>query len=259
VRLDGQEHVEANTIILTTGVEWRRREGEGIRRLAGKGVFYGSVTSDPAALIGKRVFIVGGGNSAGQAAMALANYAKQVTILVRGWTLAFSMSRYLIDQLGCKSNVKIESCTELISVAGRGWLESIRTAHAGEEPLDRRADALYVMIGADAVTGWLPKTLQRDEDGFICTGRDVSDYSSWTENRSPFLLETNLPGLFCAGDVRHGSIKRVSSAVGEGSMAINSVHQVLALQGEVVPTTARGSMPLPGGDYTLARSTNNTN
>jgi len=258
-KLDGQEHVEANTIILTTGVEWRRREGEGIRRLAGKGVFYGSVTSDPAALIGKRVFIVGGGNSAGQAAMALANYAKQVTVLVRGRTLAFSMSRYLIDQLGCKSNVKIEICTELISVAGRGWLESIRTAHAGEEPIDRRADALYVMIGADAVTGWLPKTLQRDENGFICTGRDVSDYSSWTEDRSPFLLETNLPGLFCAGDVRHGSIKRVSSAVGEGSMAINSVHQVLALQGEVVPTTARGSLSLPGVITTMARVTNNTN
>lgn len=228
VKLDDQQRVEATTIILTTGVEWRRREGEGMRRLAGKGVFYGSVTSDPATLLGKRVFLVGGGNSAGQAAMALAGYARQVTILVRSSTLEFSMSRYLIDQLGSKSNVKIEICTELVSVSGRGCLESIRTVRSGEEPIDRRADALYVMIGAEAATDWLPKILQRDEDGFICTGRDVSDFSSWGESRSPFLLETNLPGLFCAGDVRHGSIKRVSSAVGEGSMAINSVHQVLA-------------------------------
>ena len=259
VKLDDEEHVEAITIILTTGVEWRRPEGEGIRRLIGKGVFYGSVTSDPATLIGKKVFIVGGGNSAGQAAMALANYARHVTILVRSSTLEFSMSRYQIDQLGCKSNVKVEICTELVSVSGRGCLQSIRTVHAGEEPIDRRADALYVMIGADAATDWLPKTLQRDQDGFICTGRDVSDFSSWGESRSPFLLETNLPGLFCAGDVRHGSIKRVSSAVGEGSMAINSVHQVLASQCEVVQSAALGSLSHPGGHNKMTRIPTNTN
>jgi thioredoxin reductase (NADPH) len=216
VELDGDEQVEAKTIILTTGVEWRRHEGEGIPRLIGKGVSYGSSKTDPSALAGKKVFIVGGGNSAGQAAMALANYARQITLLVRSSTIESSMSTYLIDQLGSKSNVKVETCTALVSVSGRDRLQCIRTVHAGDEPIARRADALYVMIGADASTNWLPMDLQRDDDGFIYTGRDVSDFSSWEKRRSPFLLETNLPGLFCAGDVRHGSIKRVSSAVGEG-------------------------------------------
>lgn len=247
VTLDDEEHVEANAIILTIGVEWRRHQGEGIRHLIGKGVLYGSAKSDPSALAGKRVFIVGGGNSAGQAAMALSNYARRVTILIRSSTLKSSMSRYLIDQLGGKSNVKVETCTELVSVSGRDRLHRVRTVQAGAEPIARQADALYVMIGADASTNWLPKGLQRDEDGFIYTGRDVSDFSCWRESRSPFLLETNLPGLFCAGDVRHGSIKRVSSAVGEASMAISSVHQSLASRCEVDHSAALRPLSLPRG------------
>jgi thioredoxin reductase (NADPH) len=195
-------------------------------------VSYGAALPDPSTVIGKKLFIVGGGNSAGQAAMSFANYARTVTVLVRGSTLETSMSQYLIEQLGSKSNVKVETCTEVISVMGKRHLETIRTARAGEQPITRPANALYVMIGADAVTHWLPENLQRDEDSFVCTGRDVTDFSAWGENRSPFPLETNLPGFFCAGDVRHGSIKRVASAVGEGSMAISMVHQYLALQRE---------------------------
>jgi thioredoxin reductase (NADPH) len=232
VGLDGDEYVESRAIILTTGVDWRIHRAEGNQRLIGEGVSYGAALPDPSTVIGKKLFIVGGGNSAGQAAMSFANYARTVTVLVRGSTLETSMSQYLIEQLGSKSNVKVETCTEVISVMGKRHLETIRTARAGEQPITRPANALYVMIGADAVTHWLPENLQRDEDSFVCTGRDVTDFSAWGENRSPFPLETNLPGFFCAGDVRHGSIKRVASAVGEGSMAISMVHQYLALQRE---------------------------
>jgi thioredoxin reductase (NADPH) len=232
VRLDGDEYVESSAIILTTGVDWRIHRAGGNQRLIGKGVAYGAALPNPSTVIGKKLFIVGGGNSAGQAAMFFANYARTVTVLIRGSTLETSMSQYLIEQLGSKSNVKVETCTQVISVRGKRHLETIRTARAGEQPITRPADALYVMIGADAVTRWLPENLQRNEDSFVCTGRDVTDFSAWRENRSPFPLETNLPGFFCAGDVRHGSIKRVASAVGEGSMAISMVHQYLALQRE---------------------------
>jgi thioredoxin reductase (NADPH) len=224
--------VKSRAIILTTGVDWRIHRAEGNQRLIGEGVSYGAQLPDPSTVIGKKLFIVGGGNSAGQAAMFFANYARTVTVLVRASTLETSMSQYLIEQLGSKSNVKVETCTEVISVRGKRHLETIRTTRAGEQPITRPADALYVMIGANAVTHWLPENLQRDEDSFVCTGRDVIDFSAWGENRSPFPLETNLPGFFCAGDVRHGSIKRVASAVGEGSMAISMVHQYLVLQRE---------------------------
>ena len=230
VELDGDEYVNSRAILLTTGVDWRVLNAQGIQPLIGRGVSCGAASADPAAMAGKNIIIVGGGNSAGQAAMFYANYARTVTLLVRGSTLRTSMSQYLIEQLGCKSNVKVETSTEIVSVAGKSRLESIRTVRAGGQPASRPADALYVMIGADAVTRWLPENLQRDENGFVRTGRDVTDFSLWRESRGPFLLESNLPGFFCAGDVRHGSIKRVSSAAGEGSMAISVVHQFLALQ-----------------------------
>ena len=232
IKLDGDKSVESSAIILTTGVDWRIHKAEGNQRLIGEGVSYGAALPDPSSVIDKRLFIVGGGNSAGQAAMFFANYARTVTVLVRGATLETSMSQYLIEQLGSKSNVKVETCTEVLSVRGRRHLETIRTARTGEQPVTRSADALYVMIGANAVTHWLPEALQRNEGSFVCTGHDVTDFSAWGETRSPFPLETNLPGFFCAGDVRHGSIKRVASAVGEGSMAISMVHQYLALQRE---------------------------
>jgi len=230
VELDGGDRITSKTVILATGVDWRRLEANGVDRLIGRGVLYGAAKTESPTVIGKDVFIVGGGNSAGQAAMFFSSYAKSVTIIVRGAGLVLSMSQYLIGQIAGKKNITVEPFTQVVSANGEDHLESICTTTNGEAPQTRKADALFVMIGADANTGWLPKNLQRDERGFVCTGRDVSDLPGWTGKRVPFLLETNLPGFFCAGDVRHESIKRVSSGVGEGSMAIAFVHQYLALE-----------------------------
>jgi thioredoxin reductase (NADPH) len=229
VELDGGARVKTRTVVLATGVDWRRLEAENIDRLLGKGVLYGAARTESVTVIGKDIFIVGGGNSAGQAAMFFSNYAASVTVLVRGAGLELSMSSYLIDQMAQKGNISVEPFTEVVSVGGTEHLETICTTTNGEAPRTRKADALFVMIGAKANTSWLPEHLQRDERGFVCTGRDIE---VWQQRRAPFLLETNLPGMFCAGDVRHDSIKRVSSGVGEGSMAIAFVHQYLALQGK---------------------------
>jgi thioredoxin reductase (NADPH) len=230
ISLDGGEGVFAPSVLLTSGVRWRRLDTEGVSQLLGRGVSYGVTGIEPVSLAGKRVFLVGGGNSAGQAAVALANYASSVTLLVRGAALEATMSRYLIEQLHCKANVRIETESKLESVSGHGVLQTICTSHNGKRSLRRKADALYILIGADASTEWLPSKLDQDEDGFIRTGPDVASRTGGAIGRVPFPLETSLPGVFCAGDVRHGSIKRVANAVGEGSMAIASIHQFLALQ-----------------------------
>ena len=163
--------------------------------------------------------------------MFFANYAAEVTILVRGKGLELTMSQYLIGQIDAKKNIQIEPYTQVVRAEGEDHLERIvtRTSDAeGREAVQTRdADALFVMIGADANTAWLPKDLERDDKGYICTGRDLN---TWALEREPFPLETNLAGVFCAGDVRHDSIKRVSSGVGEGSMAIAFIHQYLALK-----------------------------
>jgi thioredoxin reductase (NADPH) len=231
VELDGGCRVHAKTAILATGVDWRRLKIDGIDRLQGKGVVYGASRMDAPSVLGKDIFIVGGGNSAGQAAVFFSSYASSVTVLVRGESLLQTMSHYLIAQLDQRHNITIEPRTEVVSVDGESALESIHTSTFGEPPRKRRAGALFVMIGAIARTDWLPQTLQRDGKGFVLTGRDIPD---WEEPRAPFLLETSMPGIFCAGDVRHDSIKRVSSSVGEGSMAISFVHQYLALQQQLV-------------------------
>ncbi len=227
IELDGGERVTTRCVVLATGVDWRRLEADGIDRLQGRGVLYGASRMEASNVVGKDIFIVGGGNSAGQAAMFFASYAKSVTMLVRGEGLKLTMSQYLIEQLDHRPNVKIEPFTQVASVSGENNLEQICTVTKGEEARSRPADALFVMIGADANTDWLPKQLLRDERGYVCTGRDLPDMSCG--NRQPYLLETNLPGFFCVGDVRHDSIKRVSSSVGEGSMAIAFVHQYLAM------------------------------
>jgi thioredoxin reductase (NADPH) len=232
VDLDGGERVRTRTVVLATGVDWRVLEAEGVERLVGKGVFYGAARADSSAVTGKDIFIVGGGNSAGQAAMFFANYASSITMLIRGAELEAGMSQYLVDQIAGKANIKVETSTKVVSVAGEYSLRTICTVRNGEEPIERHADALYVMIGACSSTHWLPGKLERDANGYINTGRDVSDFAACPGGRVPFLLETNLPGVFCAGDVRHDSIKRVSSAVGEGSMVIAFVHQYLALKGD---------------------------
>ena len=228
--LDGGQTVLGRAVVLAIGVEWRRLQARGEDRLLGRGIFYGAARHEATNVVGKKVFIVGGGNSAGQAAMFLSSYAAEVRILVRGEGLKLSMSQYLIDQLASKANIEVLPFTQVVSAAGENHLERIelrvQAPHEGEKILGYEADALFVMIGADACTSWLPKELERDPRGYLCTGRDLT---TWKLDRHPFPLETSLPGVFCAGDARHNSIKRVSSGVGEGSMAIAFIHQYLAL------------------------------
>jgi thioredoxin reductase (NADPH) len=232
VTLDGGERISARAILLSTGVDWHRIEVPGLDRLLGRGVLYGASRQEAHSITGKRVFIVGGGNSAGQAAMFFSNYAAEVIMLVRGSGLALSMSQYLITQIAEKSNIRIEAFTQVTAVRGEEHLEQVitstRDVDGGHISTTRDGDALFLMIGATANTAWLPAALQRDAHGYICTGRDLT---GWPLEREPFPLETSLPGIFCAGDVRHGSIKRVASGVGEGSMSIAFIHQYLALTG----------------------------
>jgi thioredoxin reductase (NADPH) len=233
VELDGRERVSTRTVVLATGVDWRRLEAENIERLLGRGVLYGASRTEAPTVVGKDIFIIGGGNSAGQAAMYFSGYANSVTVLVRGAGLKLTMSKYLIDQIKARTNITVEPYTRVVSVGGQHSLETICTVTGNEAPRTRHADGLFIMIGANAQTDWLPSGLQRDELGYVCTGRDLP---GWEElERTPYPLETNLSGLFCVGDVRHSSIKRVSSGVGEGSMAIAFVHQYLALQSSPVP------------------------
>jgi len=240
LELDGGHQVSARAVLLATGVEWRRLEVEGADRLLGRGVLYGASRPEASNVNGKKVFIVGGGNSAGQAAMFFSSYATAVKVLVRGEGLKLSMSQYLIGEIASKENIEVVPFTRVVSIEGDEHLRRlvIRTQPPGgeEKIVSCEADALFVMIGADANTAWLPGELERDPKGYICTGRDLT---TWKLERAPFPLETNLPGVFCAGDVRHNSIKRVSSGVGEGSMAVSFVHQYLALP-EAVPAV-RGS------------------
>jgi thioredoxin reductase (NADPH) len=238
--LEDGSRIEAGAVVLATGVQWRRLDTPGMDRLVGHGVFYGASRSEATRMQGKTVHLIGGGNSAGQAAMLFANYAESVTMLVRGPSLAASMSQYLVDQLAAKSNVSVETNVEVMGVEGEDGLETIHVARRPGDRSERRpSDGLFVFIGARAETAWLPETLIRDRWGYICTGRDVMDLlaerppATWPLARDPYLLETSIPGVLAAGDVRHGSIKRCSAGVGEGSMAIAVVHQYLAeLRGE---------------------------
>ena len=235
VVLDDDTRLTTKAVVLANGVQWRRLDTPGVSRLTGHGVYYGASGAEAFAIRGCRVHLIGGGNSAGQAALRFADYADSVTMLVRGPSLAASMSQYLINQLATKSNVTIETQAEVIAVEGSSRLEALQIATGPSRTRERReSDALFVFIGAHAETEWLPPKLIRDRWGYVCTGRDVMDLlqereaGTWLLERDPYLLETTVPGIFAAGDVRHGSMKRVASSVGEGSMAIAFVHQYLA-------------------------------
>jgi thioredoxin reductase (NADPH) len=238
ILLDDDERVDTKAIIIATGVSWRELEVPGADALVGRGVYYGAARTEALATRGLDIFLIGGGNSAGQAAMFFADYARSVTILVRGDSLTSSMSHYLIAQLGTKHNVSVRVRTQVVGLEGSDHLEAIQLEDRNTGARSRQsADALFVFIGADAQTGWLPESVIRDARDYVCTGRDVMDLVSsaqgtWPLTRDPYLLETSIPGIFAVGDVRHGSIKRVASGVGEGSMAIAFVHQYLAYRTE---------------------------
>jgi thioredoxin reductase (NADPH) len=235
--LDGGEPIRARSVIVATGVSWRELEVPGADALVGRGIFYGAARTEALNCQDQHVFLVGGGNSAGQAAMFFANYARKVSLLVRGPSLAASMSHYLIEQLKSKDNIEICAHCRIVRVIGEQRLEAIVVEHRDTgTTVTEPTSAVFAFIGADAETAWLPGNLIRDEKGFVCTGRDVLDLvarsqGEWSMKRDPYLLETSVPGIFAVGDVRHGSIKRVASGVGEGSMAIAFVHQYLAEAG----------------------------
>ena len=228
VFLDGDEVVSARTVILATGVTWRRLEIDGFDRLIGKGVYYGAARSEAGATHGLDVFLIGAGNSAGQAALFFANHARKVTLVCRGDDLEKSMSHYLIGQLRDKSNIAVALRSEVHAVHGESHLTAIDIIdRASKQVLRHECGGLFVFIGADAETGWLSTDIARDARGYILTGDDVVKAGGWSERRDPYLLETSVPGVFACGDVRLSPVKRVAAAVGEGSMAIAFVHQYL--------------------------------
>ena len=227
--LDGDSVLRASAIVLATGVAWRRLGIPALDRLLGCGVYYGAAPGEERSVQGKDIYLVGGGNSAGQAAMNFANFARSVTLLIRGDSLERSMSYYLIEQLKTKANVHVETHAELIDAYGDDHLECIAVRDAVTGQTSRRdAFELFILIGADADTAWLPPSIVRDGKGQVLTGREARRAGRWPLERDPYLLETAVPGIFAVGDVRSGSVKRVAAGVGEGSMAIAFVHQFLA-------------------------------
>src|SRR5437763_36486 len=228
VHLDGGDVLRARTIILACGVAWRQLAIDGFDRLVGRGIYYGAARSEASNTHGLDIHIIGAGNSAGQAAIFFASHARSVTILYRGETLEKSMSQYLVDQLATRTNIDVLYRTEVVAGHGDTSLETIdvRDAATGETT-QLASGGLFIFIGADAETGWLPPEIVLDEKGYVLTGSDVRAAGRWQLDRDPYLLETSVPGIFACGDVRFSPVKRVAAAVGEGSMAIAFVHQYL--------------------------------
>jgi thioredoxin reductase (NADPH) len=239
VELSSGATIRVRSGLIATGVAYRRLDTPGIERLIGRGVRYGSPSGEAVGYAGRRVAIVGGANSAGQAALHLARHAARVTMLVRGDSLDRGMSRYLVDRIQRHDRIAVRTRTEVIGGDGGEWLDSV--AIDGPEGVQTLAtDALFVLIGAEPLTAGVEGWLRRDERGYFMTGPDLlgsSDRSWWPLERDPLFLESSQPGLFVAGDVRHGSIKRVAAAVGEGAMAASLIHSYLAApDGNTAPT-----------------------
>jgi thioredoxin reductase (NADPH) len=228
IHLDGGDVLRTRTIILACGVSWRQLAIEGFDRLVGKGIFYGAARSEASNTHGLDVQIIGAGNSAGQAAMFFSAHARSVTILYRGETLEKSMSRYLVDQLATRANIHVLFRTEVVAAHGDTSLEAIDVHNSATGETTRlESGGLFIFIGADAETAWLPPEIALDQRGYVLTGADVRTAGQWQLDRDPYLLETSVPGIFACGDVRFSPVKRVAAAVGEGSMAIAFVHQYL--------------------------------
>jgi thioredoxin reductase (NADPH) len=229
---DGSE-ISCHALLVATGVQWRRLEAPGVDKLQGAGVYYGGGATEALSCKGEIIYVVGGANSAGQAAMNFARYAEKVVLLVRGDGLASTMSQYLIDQIQQTPNIQIWAHASVAELHGDKRLEEVSILCSNTDKIERvPASSMFIFIGALPRTDWLAGLVERDDRGFILTGPDLirngERPKGWVLDRDPFLLETNVPGIFAVGDVRHGSVKRVASGVGEGSVAVQFIHQYLS-------------------------------
>jgi len=233
VKLSTGQELVGHSVVLAAGVQWRRLDIPGMERLTGAGVYYGAAITEAASCKGEDVYIVGGANSAGQAAVHFSEYARSVTMLVRGDSLSRSMSHYLVERIHTMPNIKVESNTEVIEVHGEERLTGLTIRHHDSKTTEQRAaGALFIFIGAEPKTEWLEGTLCRDAKGFLITGpnllHDGKRPAGWSLDRDPSLLETNVPGVFAVGDVRYGAVRRVANSVGEGSIVLYFINQYLA-------------------------------
>jgi thioredoxin reductase (NADPH) len=234
VRLSDGREIVTRTILAATGMAYREHSAAGVIEHTGAGVYYGAAVTEAPAFKDRRVFVVGGGNSAGQGAMYLARYAKDVHIVVRRDSLKETMSQYLIEQIEKTPNIHLRALTEIERVEGEGHVQRISLKACNDSTVTTEdADALFVFIGTKPRSEWLPATVLKDAKGFVLTGRDLvandAYPKTWKEKREPWSLETSVPGIFAAGDIRAGAMNRVASAVGEGSMVVRFVHEYLAL------------------------------
>jgi thioredoxin reductase (NADPH) len=233
LKLADESEISCHVLLVATGVQWRRLDAPGVDKLHGAGVYYGGGATEALSCKGEIIYVVGGANSAGQAAMNFAKYADRVVLLVRSDGLSATMSQYLIDQIQRTPNIQIWTHASVVEVHGETHLEEVSVLCSDTGKTERvPASAMFIFIGALPQTDWIGGFVERDERGFILTGpdliRDGQRPKSWTPDRDPFLLETNVPGVFAVGDVRHGSVKRVASGVGEGSVAVQFIHQYLS-------------------------------
>ena len=233
LKLADDSEISCHALMIATGVQWRRLEAPGVDRLQGAGIYYGGGATEAISCRNEIVYVVGGANSAGQAAMNFAKYAERVVILVRGKSLSSTMSQYLIDQIQKMPNIQIWAHASVAEAHGDSHLEEISVLCSDTNTIERvPANAMFIFIGALPRTAWLGDVIERDDRGFILTGsdlfRDGQPPKRWPLDRDPYLLETNVPGIFAVGDVRHGSVKRVASGVGEGSVAVQFIHQYLS-------------------------------
>ena len=231
VLLEGGGEIEARALLIATGVSYRRLEAEGLAPLGSRGVYYGATASEAAQCAGEDVYVVGAANSAGQAVLNLARFAKKVVLVVRGARLEDSMSHYLVARIQAADNIEVRLHTKVVGASGDGHLEQLQLCDEAHDTVEEVATSwLFVFIGAAPRTDWLGDAVARDDKGFVAhrAGAAAAPALAWPLERPPFVLETSVPGVFAAGDVRLDSMKRVASAVGEGAMAVHLVHRYLA-------------------------------